>query len=196
MGILEDVFQRVDREIWVVTAAAGPRQSGMVATWVSQASIDDTRPVVLLGAAPNHFTSVLIEQSGRFAAHLLKQDQAETALNFATGSGRTRDKFASVAHKKRTGAPPVLDPCLAWLDCEVFARLQTGDRTYYWAKPTGGATHGDDPPLCEKTLFAAANPEQLAALKQNRMEDASVLQPRHDAWRQSLPALLRPGSNS
>jgi len=193
MNIFEQVFQLADRDIWIVTAAAGTRQSGMVATWVSQASIDGQRPVVLLGAAPNHFTTVLIEQSQRFVVHLLQQDQTATALNFATGSGRDRDKFATVQHQQRKQAPPVIEPCLAWLDCRVFARLETGDRTYYWADAIGGTVHADAEPLREKALIAAATDGQLAALKQNRVDDIALSQPRHDAWRNALPNILRPG---
>jgi len=207
MSIFEDVFRLVDRDIWIVTAAAGTRRGGMVATWVSQSSISAERPVVVLGAAPNHFTTELIEKSGRFALHLLHEEQTAVALNFAIGSGRDRDKFDGVQLQSRdearrdvrdeargnSQAPPLLATCLAWLDCHVFAHLETGDRTYYWANAPAGAVHAAAPPLRQNALIAAATAEQREALKQNRIEDAALGEPRHDAWRHALPVLLRPG---
>ena len=86
------VFRLVSREIWIVTSAAGPRAGGLVATWVSQASIDRERPTAMIGIAPNHFTAELIDASGAFALHLIKAAQVELAWNFALGSGRTRER--------------------------------------------------------------------------------------------------------
>lgn len=47
----------LDREIWVVTAAAGARRGALTATWVSPVSVDPDRPMLLAGLAPNHFTA-------------------------------------------------------------------------------------------------------------------------------------------
>ncbi len=53
---IEQVFGLIDREIWIVTAAAGGKRGGLVATWVSQASIDKHTPTVVVGIAANHYT--------------------------------------------------------------------------------------------------------------------------------------------
>ena len=58
---VESIFRLVNREIWIVTAADGERRGGLAATWVSQASIDRDKPVVVIGIAPNHFTAELID---------------------------------------------------------------------------------------------------------------------------------------
>ena len=120
---IEQVFGLIDREIWIVTAAAGDKRGGLVATWVSQASIDENTPTVVIGIAANHYTCELIELSSAFALHLLRPDQAEVAWNFASGSGRDRDKLALLAAHTEGTESPVLDECLAWLDCRVFFRF-------------------------------------------------------------------------
>ena len=63
---IDEALRLVDREIWVVTAAAGERRGGLVATWVSAASIDAKRPVLLAGLAPNHFTTELVQAGNVF----------------------------------------------------------------------------------------------------------------------------------
>src|SRR2546429_1095460 len=86
----------IDREMWIVTAASGERRGGLVATWVSAASIDRERPVLLAGLAPNHFTTELVQTSRAFAAHLLRPQQTDLAWNFGRDSGRDRNKFAGL----------------------------------------------------------------------------------------------------
>mgnify|MGYP002087204098 CR=1 FL=1 len=58
---IDALLRLVDREVWIVTAAAGGKRGGLTATWVAQASIDRERPVILAGLAPNHFTTELVE---------------------------------------------------------------------------------------------------------------------------------------
>ncbi|MFT5526577.1 MAG: flavin reductase (DIM6/NTAB) family NADH-FMN oxidoreductase RutF [Pirellulaceae bacterium] len=179
---IEAVFRSLNREIWIVTAASGRSRGGLIATWVSQASLDPLDPVVVIGIATNHFTRTLIDESHRFGLHLLRPNQTELALNFATGSGRDRDKLAGLPLQPNRN-PPVLADCASWLECEVESRVDGGDRVYYWSKVIGGQKFSPEAPLCEQQLIAAASPDQLAALKQNRLEDIELQRPLIQAWR-------------
>ena len=205
---IQDVFRLIDRDIWVVTSAiadeaagAGgaddnassqstdvPRRGGLVATWVNRASIDSHNPSVVIGVAANHFTSNLIDRSSAFGLHLLLPEQADIAFNFAIGSGRDRDKLSSLAtHVEETGSP-ILDACLAWLDCQVYYRFHGGDRVYYFADVVAGETVGatDATPLRESQLLAAANDQQRADLKESLDSDVIKQRPRFREWREQL----------
>ncbi len=190
----ESVFRRVNRVVWVVTAADQSRRGGLVATWVSQASLDRRRPVVLAGIAPNHFTSELIDTSGAFALHLISKDQISHAWNFAIGSGRVRDKLAGLQTNTATTGSPILRDCLAWLDCRVFARLNCGDRIFYWADVVASGDIGNGQPLTEQQLMAAATDEQKRQLLADRDADIQLQRPLHELWRSNLPDNLRPVS--
>lgn len=180
---IDSVAKLIDREVWIVTSAHGDRRGGLCATWVSMASIDPQRPVVVVGLAPNHYTAELVDHSGVLGLHLCRPSQAELALNFALGSGRDRDKFAGLnVHASDSGAPLLAD-CLAWLDCRVFARYDGGDRLYYWADVLRGERLADAQPLREQSLIAAASDEQKRLLLANRQEDAAVHRPLYEAWR-------------
>ena len=54
----------MDREIWLVTASAGGRRGGLIATHVGRASIVPDLPRVLVGVAKQHQTWELIQASG------------------------------------------------------------------------------------------------------------------------------------
>src|SRR6476659_8779395 len=110
---IDTAFRLVNREIWILTAAHCQRRSGLCATWVSLASLDPQRPVVVAGLGPHHFTTEMVRPSGLFGLHLLRPDQAELALNFALGSGRDRDKFAGLAVEAGPTTAPLLADCLA-----------------------------------------------------------------------------------
>ena len=188
---IDQVLSRIDRDLWIVTAAANGNRGGLVATWVSQASIDREHPVVLIGIAPNHFTAELIESSGAFALHLIGEQHIEQAWNFAIGSGRDRDKLSGAKTTVADTGSPLLDDCLAWLDCRVFARLPTGERSYYWADVLDAASIKAGPPLTEQRLIALADEEQKRALRASRECDISLQQPLHTQWRTDLPDALR-----
>ena len=80
---IDAALRLLDREIWIITAADGDRRGGLVATWVSSASIDRQRPMLLAGIGPNHFTAELVQATRVFGAHLLRTDQTQLAWNFA-----------------------------------------------------------------------------------------------------------------
>ncbi len=193
---IHSVLGLVDREIWIVTAAAGGRRGGLVATWVAAASIDRERPVLLAAIAPTHFTAELIDSSQAFAAHLLREDQSQVAWNFARDSGRDRDKLAGLCgmetrrvsegvNPSSTGLP-VLTDCLAWFTCRVIGRYDAGDRLYYWADITAGAQLAPGPPMRQQSLLHSLTPAQLAQLDARQLADAETLRPRHEAWRQKI----------
>ncbi|MCA9120176.1 MAG: flavin reductase family protein [Planctomycetaceae bacterium] len=183
---IETVFSHIDREIWIVTASDDGRSGGLVATWVSQASIDAERPLVMIGIAPNHFTSELITASGGFGLHLITEDHIHHAWNFAIGSGRDRDKLAHVALAPVTARSPILAECLAWMDCRLFMAERTGDRVYYWADVINGGTTGGGSPLKESQLFRLATEEQKLQLRAGRDADIAIQRPRQLAWRATL----------
>src|SRR4051812_46844621 len=108
---IDAALRLLDREVWIVTAAAGQRLGGLVATWVMQASLDPQAPLLVAALAPNHYTTELIEASGAFAAHLITREHIEHVWRFALGSGRTVDKLAGVATRTMVTGAPVLFDC-------------------------------------------------------------------------------------
>lgn len=183
---IEAVFGIVDREIWIVTAASDRNRGGLVATWVSQASIDSEHPSVVIGIAPNHFTSELIDASRAFALHLITADQIDHVWNFGIGSGRDRDKLTGVAMKVGQAGSPLLNRCLARLQCRVFHTEKTGDRIYYWADVVTGESLAEGEALTESRLFDLASDEQKRALRAGRDADIAIQRPLQQEWRDGL----------
>jgi flavin reductase (DIM6/NTAB) family NADH-FMN oxidoreductase RutF len=180
---IDAVLRLVNREVWIVTASAGSRRGGLTATWISAASIDPQRPVLLAGIAPNHFTAELIAESGAFCAHLIAPHQFALAWNFTAGSGRDRDKFAGLEITNGQTGAPVLRDCLAWFDCRIFASYDCGDRLLFWGDVVAAEQPGRGQPLREHELIQRLTDDQRRQMRADRATDINVQRSQHDAWR-------------
>ncbi len=168
------LFGWLDREIWLVTAQAGSRRGGLIATFVSQASIVSDLPRVLVGLARQHHTWELVEASNAFALHLLGEQHLDWIWRFGLQSARDQDKLDGLRVRPATTGSPILEEALGWLDCRVEARMETGDRTLYLAEVVqSGVTHFA-PPLTAKRLVQLASPAQLAELKRQLQHDSAI----------------------
>ncbi len=183
---IDQVLRMVNREVWVVTAASNDgRRGGLVATWISQASIDVEHPMIVAGIAPNHYTRELIDSAKQFAAHLITAEQMEIIWRFGLSSGRDHDKLAGLSLRQDVPGAPVLCDCLAWILCDVVAHYDAGDRMYYFAQVFDGGRNGGAEPIRQRDLIARATPEQLRAMQTAQLADVAVLRPLHEAWLQA-----------
>src|SRR3954469_7736163 len=92
-----EICDRLERELWIVTARAGERCSGLVATYVSSVSLVPELPRGTIAIAKHHFTHELIEASGAFAMNLIDETTIEWVWHFGIPSGREIDKLRGLA---------------------------------------------------------------------------------------------------
>jgi flavin reductase (DIM6/NTAB) family NADH-FMN oxidoreductase RutF len=185
------VFDLYDPPLWLVTAAWGGRRGGLIATFAVRASIVADLPRLVLGVAKQHHTWGLIERAETFVAHLLHPDQIDLVWRFGLATGHQADKFAGLPAASTPAGQPWISTALAWLDCRVEARMDSGDRTVYLAAVTDGGT---DPnaapgatPLTIRTLYAAASPAERARLDALYTRDGQVDADAILAWRGVRP---------
>jgi flavin reductase (DIM6/NTAB) family NADH-FMN oxidoreductase RutF len=171
---IASVFAQLSPALWLVTAAAGPRRGGLVATFVSPASIVPELPRVLVGVAKQHYTWGLIEAAGTFALHLVAEDQLDWVWRFGLASGREADKLEGLAWRPLPTGAPHLTEAPGWLSCRVEGRLDTGDRSVYLAEVLDGDLTRPGPPLTLKRLLQLAPAGRLRELKDGMTRDAAV----------------------
>ena len=176
------VFASLDSTIWLVTACAGSRRGGLIATFVNQASIVASMPRVVIGLAKQHHTWELVHANSAFGLHLLGENQIDWVWRFGLRSGRTEDKLAGLRLEAR-GNSPLLADALAWFDCRVEASLDTGDRTLFLGEVSDYRLLSPAPPLTMKRLLELASPEKLQQLKESLHRDAAVDAVAIRAWR-------------
>jgi flavin reductase (DIM6/NTAB) family NADH-FMN oxidoreductase RutF len=180
---IADVLSPLDRELWLVTAQAGPRRGGLIATFVSNASLVPDLPRMLIGIAKQHHTWELIEEAGAFAMHLFGEGHLDWVWRFGLETGRGRDKLAGLPTTSATTGSPLLVDALAWLDCRVEARMDTGDRTVFLGEVVDGARRRAGTALSFQRMLELAPPDKRAVLKEGIIRDAAVDAAAIRAWR-------------
>jgi flavin reductase (DIM6/NTAB) family NADH-FMN oxidoreductase RutF len=201
-----EIFDRLDRELWVVTARDGERTSGLVATYVANVSLVPALPRVTIAVAKHHFTHELIAESGAFCIHLFGEDQIDWVWRFGIPTGRDVDKLSGLATSTGASGSPILAGALGWVDCRVESRMDTGDRTVFLGvvldagcgmQGAGGGDQRSDEvrgretraqlgagkPLTFKRLLEISPPERLRELKQMMERDVKIDRAAILAWR-------------
>src|SRR5262249_32028274 len=144
---------RMDRELWLVTAETGARRGGLIATFVSQASIVLDAPRMLVGLAKQHHTWEFVEASDAFALHLLGEGQLDWVRRFGLETGREHDKLAGLDYSLGKTGSPILSGAIGWLECRVEARFDIGDRTLYLVEVVDAGMSGPLPVLTLQRLL-------------------------------------------
>jgi flavin reductase (DIM6/NTAB) family NADH-FMN oxidoreductase RutF len=177
------VYAQLDPPLWLVTAAHGGRRGGFIATTVSQASIVDVMPRQLITVNKRHHTHSLIEAGGAFAMHLIDETQLDLVWRFGLCSGRDVDKLAGLPfHVGATGSP-LLPEALAWFDCRVENRMDSGDRTIYLAAVVDGRLERSGSPLTNNRFFAIAPPDRRKVMDEQYLQDARLDAAAIQHWR-------------
>jgi flavin reductase (DIM6/NTAB) family NADH-FMN oxidoreductase RutF len=177
------LFADLDRELWLVTAAAGAQRGGLIATSVNQASIVPELPRVLVSVAHQHFTWQLIEQNGAFALHLLGDEHLPWVWRFGLRSGRQEDKLDGISTRDGMTGSPILSDALAWLEARVEGRLDTGDRTLFLGEIVDGQRRTQARPLTAARLLQLAPADKLQEMKRQMEEDRALDVAAIRAWR-------------
>jgi flavin reductase (DIM6/NTAB) family NADH-FMN oxidoreductase RutF len=189
MGISDAsaLLRGLDPVIWVVTAAHGEQLGGLLATFVSSASIVETMPRVVVGIARQHRTWELIEASGAFTSHLLGTGPSarDLASRFGLKTGRTHDKFAGLAYQRGISGSPILDEAAGWLDCRVEARFDTGDRTLFLGQVVDARSVALASVLTVNAWREGLTTEARQRLLEGLTHDAEIDAVAIRAWRQA-----------
>lgn len=107
----------------LVSSAHGGRQNVMAAAWNMALDFDPPKVAVVIDKAT--LTRELVEASGEFVLNVPAREQAALTLAVGTQSGREVDKFSLKVGADATAASqvgaPLIEGCLAWLECRVIA---------------------------------------------------------------------------
>lgn len=176
---IEAVLEKIDREVFVLTAADGARRNGQVVVWVMPASIIPQLPRVVVGVGQMTYTSELIQASGKFALNMLGVDQWPWVPHFGFHSGRDTDKFAKIPFERGITGSPLLPGVVGYLECEVRAVLDARAHFFYLADVLDGKLVSDREPLRFQRLLKLLSPTDLATmrhlLEEDRARDLTLL---------------------
>ena len=111
-----------------IVCARGPsgRYVGFTANSFNSVSLDP--PLILWTIAARSASLAVFEGAQRYAVNVLSAEQADLARRFSRPHA---DRFAGVAHRLGWSDAPLIDGCVAWLECRHHARHATGDHVVF-----------------------------------------------------------------
>ena len=124
-------FFKVTYGLYIVSSRDGENLNGHVSNTVFQVTADPPRFVV--ATHKDNLTTRYIEKSGVFSVSVLEQDVTLEFLGpWGFKSGTSLNKFKD-AHFRfgKSGAPILLDKALAYIDCMVVDKMDSGTHILY-----------------------------------------------------------------
>src|SRR2546430_4230672 len=123
------LLRNLTSPVVAITCERGGKRNGMISDSAVRASIVPAIPRVSVYIHKFNLSHDLIYETGRFALHLLRNDQFELIKRLGFTSGRARDKLADVPHHTGTLGVPVLDECYAHFECRVANVMRSEEHT-------------------------------------------------------------------
>jgi 3-hydroxy-9,10-secoandrosta-1,3,5(10)-triene-9,17-dione monooxygenase reductase component len=138
-----DVMGAYPTGVCVITAVnADGRRHGMAVGTFSSISLDPP----MVGFLPDRKSTTwpIIATTGRFCVNVLGAHQLDLCHRF---SARGDDKFAGLSHGHSPSGQPLLDDCLAWVDCTIASVTEVGDHLFVLGHVDAMAKLHDGAPL-------------------------------------------------
>jgi flavin reductase (DIM6/NTAB) family NADH-FMN oxidoreductase RutF len=149
MPVEADLYRQVMRHfpsgITVVTLRAGEEIHGLTVSAFCSVSLEP--PLVLVCIGTDLYSHQLIERGQCFAVNFLGEDDADLSDRFAGRLSDLRDRFDGVGYSADATGAPILERCIAYLDCSVFAAYDGGDHTIYVGLVVAAGVNRHAPPL-------------------------------------------------
>ena len=140
---VEQAVGRIVGSLCVLTAKEGDRSSAMLASWVAQASFSP--PGLTIAVAKDRAVETLTHSGNKFVLNILKEgNHLGLMKHFLKPFGPAQDRFADVATQETESGSPILTDALAYLECSVQNRMESGDHWLVYATVESGKVLNQD----------------------------------------------------
>ena len=140
---VEQAVGRIVGSLCVLTAKQEDRASAMLASWVAQASFNP--PGLTIAVAKDRAVEPLTHSGNQFVLNILKEgNHIGLMKHFLKPFGPGQDRFADVATEESVNGSPILADALAYLECTVKNRMESGDHWLVYATVENGKVLNQD----------------------------------------------------
>jgi len=131
--------------VTIVTTRLGDHLHGRTANAFTSVSLEPLLVLVCLDKKGD--THDLVQKSGIYAVNILSEEQEELSRLFARKDPDSSHRLDSVPHRYAATGAPIIEGCLAYLDCRVVDAVDAGDHTIFLGKVEEAAVNADGRPL-------------------------------------------------
>lgn len=144
MGSIKHIYEAgIDNMVVLISTSLDGKNYVMTSGTVAEVS--HTPPLLLVSICPQRYTHDIIRKSRVFAVNVLSKKQKMLAVNCGSRSGRDIDKFKEFNLKYSLGEckVPLINGCLANIECRVVAEYPHGDHTIFVGEMVDAAVVGN-----------------------------------------------------
>lgn len=135
---------KIPSGLFILTAAFEDRRTGMLASWVQQASFHP--PMVSVAVNKGRAIMPLISDSHQFGLCQIPKDDKVLLRKFASGIDPDEDPFLGFELIDGVTSSPVLASGMAFLECELVCHMDyEGDHDLFIGKIVNGAFSEGEP---------------------------------------------------
>jgi flavin reductase (DIM6/NTAB) family NADH-FMN oxidoreductase RutF len=131
--------------VTVVTTAVDGRLHGMTANALTSVSLDPLLLLVCVDKGTHAHDE--LTNAGRFGVNILAEEQEEVSNLFAATTEPEQGRLQGVSYHLGPNGAPIIDGCLAYVECAVTDRCPGGDHTIFIGEVLGGEIVREAPPL-------------------------------------------------
>lgn len=143
---LRQVMRSYPQGVSVVTARPpGEPPRGITVSSLISVSLSPAR--VLVSIAKSAQAHPAIEQARAFAVNLLAEDQGPISEHFALPGLSSEEQFAAIRYRLSPIGSPLIEGCLAFLDCRVVEASSHSDHTFFIGEVHAGQVIREARPL-------------------------------------------------
>jgi len=178
-----EAFFKVTYGLYLVCSKDGNNYNGHVSNTVFQVTADP--PQFVVASHKKNLTTSYIEKSRLFSVSILQQDVDLDFIGpWGFKSGTQVDKFKGASFKLgKTGVPIVLDKAIAYIECEVVEKIDTGTHILFIGRVVDAEIfNNQSKPLTYnyyREVIKGLSPENSPTFTGDKLEkivfDASVL---------------------
>lgn len=128
---------------FVLTASHGPKATGILASWVQQASF--APPMVTAAVKQGRPIQELIEASGHFVLNHISENPLAMFRHFGRGFRLDEPAFDGLS-TQTDPAGVIIGDCLGHLGCRVVKSFDAGDHRIYLGEIVSASYKGDARP--------------------------------------------------
>ncbi len=127
---------RIPSCLAILTASHKGESTGMLASWVQQASMSPL--MVSVCVKRGRPIEAIVDASGRFLLNILGEDSTTLLKHFAAGFAPGEDAFENLQiHQEDAGVR--IEAAIACIGCRVVAKTPAGDHFLYVAEVIDGS---------------------------------------------------------
>jgi len=136
---------RVPSGLFVLTVRQGDAETGMLASWVQQCSMDP--PQVSVAVKRDRPVTAWLTTGSAFVLNILDDGETDMVVHFGRGFPLDKPAFEGLDIERDDGSAPILTDALACLHCRVVARHPAGDHDLFVAQVVAGRMLGEGQPM-------------------------------------------------